>query len=250
MPNALSKKLVIDQVVHVDSFLVLRELKYSGGRVSKTIIDKPDRKPRKNGSVIMIATIRKDFIFGVLVILPVAIILWLIDISIRILTGPVSQLFGIEMNSNGGLIFSLLFIWGIGAAVRYLVSLDPFLFVLKRSSKKYLYYGWSIDRSDKLPAWSLTKKQRFLATVFVEYPSKGIWSLGFLTNDAVDEMKSTQGMTLVRNPVAVFIPSTPNPTNGIFVFVEESQVHQSTMTVEDGIKCLMSAGMITPKERS
>ncbi|MGC6367148.1 MAG: Lrp/AsnC family transcriptional regulator [Candidatus Marinamargulisbacteria bacterium] len=39
----------IDQVVHVDSFLVLRELKYSGGRVSKTIIDKPDRKPRKNG---------------------------------------------------------------------------------------------------------------------------------------------------------------------------------------------------------
>ena len=37
----------IDQVVHVDSFLVLRELKYSGGRVSKTIIDKPDRKPRR-----------------------------------------------------------------------------------------------------------------------------------------------------------------------------------------------------------
>ena len=57
-------------------------------------------------------------------------------------------------------------------------------------------------------------------------PSKGIWSLGFLTNDAVEEMKTPQGMTLVRNPVAVFIPSA-NPTNGIFVFVEESQVLQA-----------------------
>ncbi|MGC6367147.1 MAG: DUF502 domain-containing protein [Candidatus Marinamargulisbacteria bacterium] len=197
----------------------------------------------------MIATIRKDFIFGVLVILPVAMMLWLIDISIRILTGPVSQLFGIEMNSNGGLIFSLLFIWGIGAAVRYLVSRSIFIrieAIIEKVPVLRLVYR-SVRQ---IAGLVINKKQRFLATVFVEYPSKGIWSLGFLTNDAVDEMKSTQGMTLVRNPVAVFIPSTPNPTNGIFVFVEESQVHQSTMSVEDGIKCLMSAGMITPKERS
>ena len=175
--------------------------------------------------------------------------LWLIDISIRILTGPVSQLFGIEMNSNGGLIFSLLFIWGIGAAGRYLVSRSIFIrieAIIEKVPVLRLVYR-SVRQ---IAGLVINKKQRFLATVFVEYPSKGIWSLGFLTNDAVDEMKSTQGMTLVRNPVAVFIPSTPNPTNGIFVFVEESQVHQSTMSVEDGVKCLMSAGMITPKERS
>ena len=92
----------------------------------------------------------------------------------------------------------------------------------------------------------IKKKQRFLATVFVEYPSKGIWSLGFLTNDQVDCLKNRSGMRLISNPVAVFIPSTPNPTNGIFVFVDESQIEQSHMSVEDGIKCLMSAGMITP----
>ena len=92
----------------------------------------------------------------------------------------------------------------------------------------------------------LKKKQRFLATVFVEYPSEGIWSMGFLTNDNVECMTNTTGDQLIQHPVAVFIPSTPNPTNGIFVFVDESKIQQSTMTVEDGIKCLMSAGMITP----
>ena len=93
----------------------------------------------------------------------------------------------------------------------------------------------------------INKKQRFLATVWVEYPSPGIWSLGFLTNDAVGDLKTAQGSTIVKNPVAVFIPSTPNPTNGIFVFIEESKIKSSKMSVEDGIKCLMSAGMITPK---
>ena len=70
--------------------------------------------------------------------------------------------------------------------------------------------------------------------------------MGFLTNDDVRCMVNKNGEKLIPSPVAVFIPSTPNPTNGIFVFVDEACIQQSHMSVEDGIKCLMSAGMITP----
>ena len=86
-----------------------------------------------------------------------------------------------------------------------------------------------------------------LATVFIEYPSKGIWSLGFITNNNVHCLTDDNGQHIFEKTVSVFIPSTPNPMNGIFVFVGASQVQYSSMSVEEGVKCLMSAGMIVPE---
>ena len=190
--------------------------------------------------------IRKDFLYGLLIVFPLASILWLIDLSIKVLTGPLSQLVGFQLNNINGVVLSVLMLWGIGFLARQVVSRSIFpkieAFIIKVPFISLVYRSIR-----QISAVLIKKKQRFLATVYVEYPSKGIWSLGFLTNDQVDCMKSRSGSRLISNPVAVFIPSTPNPTNGIFVFVDESQVEQSTMSVEEGIKCLMSAGMITPE---
>ena len=189
--------------------------------------------------------VRKDFLYGLLIVFPLASIFWLIDLSVKVLTGPLSQLLGFQLNNMNGVVLSVLILWGIGFLARQVVNRSifpkiealiikvPFISLVYRSIRQ-------------IAAILIKKKQRFLATVFVEYPSKGIWSMGFLTNDQVDCLKNRSGMRLLSNPVAVFIPSTPNPTNGIFVFVDESQIEQSHMSVEDGIKCLMSAGMITP----
>ena len=189
--------------------------------------------------------VRKDFLYGLLIVFPLASIFWLIDLSVKVLTGPLSQLLGFQLNNMNGVVLSVIILWGIGFLARQVVNRSifpkiealiikvPFISLVYRSIRQ-------------IAAILIKKKQRFLATVFVEYPSKGIWSMGFLTNDQVDCLKNRSGMRLISNPVAVFIPSTPNPTNGIFVFVDESQVEQSHMSVEDGIKCLMSAGMITP----
>ncbi|MEK9726470.1 MAG: DUF502 domain-containing protein [Candidatus Margulisiibacteriota bacterium] len=190
--------------------------------------------------------LRKDFLFGLLVIFPLAAILWIIDFSLRLLTGPVSQLFGIDLSGWGGVIISVLIIWFIGKSVRIIINRSIFskieALIVRVPIINILYQSLR-----QIASVVINKKQRFLATVYIEYPSKGIWSLGFLTNDQIEDMKTRSGTTLIPNPVAVFIPSTPNPTNGIFVFVDESQVYFSNMSVEDGIKCLMSAGMITPK---
>ena len=152
---------------------------------------------------------------------------------------------GFQLNNINGLILSVGLIWSIGFFSRQVVNRSVFpkveAFIIKVPFVSLIYRSIR-----QIATVLLKKKQRFLATVFVEYPSKGIWSLGFLTNDSVNCLKNRTGNRLLGNPVAVFIPSTPNPTNGIFVFVDESQVESSTMSVEDGIKCLMSAGMITP----
>jgi uncharacterized membrane protein len=192
-------------------------------------------------------SIRKHFLIGFLVILPLASLLWLIDVAIQLLTGPIAQLFGIQLTGSLGVVVSVLVIWAVGALVHNMISRSIFAkleaLIIRVPILRVVYHAMR-----QIAGVVMNKKQRFLATVFIEYPSKGIWSLGFLTNDHVPAMKTTQGMTLVQKPVAVFIPSTPNPTNGIFVFVNAADIHQSNMSVEDGIKCLMSAGMITPKD--
>ena len=190
--------------------------------------------------------IRKDFVIGSLLVFPIAALLWLIDFSMNLLMGPVSRLTGIHLTGWGGFFISLFLIWLIGKSIRIIISRSIFSkfesLIVKVPVLRLLYHSLT-----QIAGIILKKKQRFLATVYVEYPSKGIWSLGFLTNDQVEPMKTVKGVTLLKNPVTVFIPSTPNPTNGVFVFLDESQVFQSPMSVEDGVKCLMSAGMITGK---
>jgi len=191
-------------------------------------------------------TIQRDFLYGLFIVFPLASIFWLVELSINVLTGPLSQLLGFQLNNINGIVLSLVILWTIGFIVRQIINRSIFpkieALIMKIPFLRLIYQSLR-----QIASVLLKRKQRFLATVFVEYPSKGIWSLGFLTNDQVDCLKNRMGSRLLGKPVAVFIPSTPNPTNGVFVFVDESQIEQSAMSVEDGIKCLMSAGMITPE---
>jgi len=87
---------------------------------------------------------------------------------------------------------------------------------------------------------SLPTKEHFKRVVLVEYPRKGILSLGFLTGTT----KRPDGKTLLN----IFIPSPPNPATGQLVFVEEGDVIETTLSIEDGAKIVFSVGLLTPKE--
>ncbi len=87
------------------------------------------------------------------------------------------------------------------------------------------------------------KSVAFREVVLIEYPRKGIWTIGFLTGRSIDQI----GETLVRpDLVNVFVPTTPNPTSGFLLFVPEGDVQRLPMSVEDGIKLVISAGIVVP----
>ena len=82
----------------------------------------------------------------------------------------------------------------------------------------------------------------FRKVVMLQYPKKGLWSIGFLTNDNVgDEMSAVDDRL-----VAVFIPTTPNPTSGFIVMVRNDEITELDMSVEEGFKFIISIGVITP----
>jgi uncharacterized membrane protein len=85
-------------------------------------------------------------------------------------------------------------------------------------------------------------KSSFQGVVLLEYPRKGIWTLGLTTGSTEGEVPTKCADKMIN----VFIPTTPNPTSGFLLFVPENDVTHLHMTVEDGIKMIVSAGLITP----
>ena len=87
-------------------------------------------------------------------------------------------------------------------------------------------------------------KNSFNTVVLVEFPGAGSYSVGFLTNEAQGEVQKKSG----KNLVAVFIPTTPNPTSGFLILVPEEKVTKLDLSVADGIKYIVSLGAIAPSE--
>ena len=91
----------------------------------------------------------------------------------------------------------------------------------------------------------LTKKSNsFREVVLLEYPREGIWAMGFLTGDTRGEVNRKTKNQMVN----IFLPTTPNPTSGFLLFVPKKDILRLTMSVEEGIKMIISAGMLTPSE--
>lgn len=87
-----------------------------------------------------------------------------------------------------------------------------------------------------------TDAKSFRKVLLVEYPRKGVWSLAFMTSDDLDEVQDKT----IANVISVFIPTTPNPTSGFVLMVPESDVIELDMAVEEGLKMIISMGVVVP----
>ncbi len=91
-------------------------------------------------------------------------------------------------------------------------------------------------------AFTAPNKNAFKQVVLVEYPSTGLYALGFLTGSQPPEVRSK----LQEKLASVFIPTTPNPTGGFVFLVPESQITFLDMSVAEGLKFVLSLGSVTP----
>ena len=82
----------------------------------------------------------------------------------------------------------------------------------------------------------------FRKVLLIEYPRIGIWTLAFHTGSVVDEVQNKTG----REVINVFVPTTPNPTSGFFIMVPKEDVVELEMSVEEGMKLIMSLGVVVP----
>lgn len=91
------------------------------------------------------------------------------------------------------------------------------------------------------------QSQAFRKPVLVEYPRRGLWAIAFLTSETKGEVLHKLDNGRMIN---VFLPTTPNPTSGFLLFVPASDVVDLDMTVEEAVKLVISAGIVTPADLS
>lgn len=83
----------------------------------------------------------------------------------------------------------------------------------------------------------------FKKVILLEYPRQGLYSLAFQTSENPAEVQAKTGETII----AVFLPTTPNPTSGFMLFVPRSHATELDMSVEDALKMIVSLGVVVPE---
>ena len=83
----------------------------------------------------------------------------------------------------------------------------------------------------------------------IEYPRPGIWSLVFIATETRGEVRRKME-EMGQSTLSVFLPTTPNPTSGFLLFVPKDQITILDMSVEDGAKLVISAGLVVPESEA
>ena len=90
-----------------------------------------------------------------------------------------------------------------------------------------------------------SSSRSFREVALIEYPRRGIWAIGFITTTTTGEVQND----IAEDVVNVFLPTTPNPTSGFLLFVPRKDIIVLDMSVEEAIKMVVSAGIVTPTQR-
>lgn len=200
----------------------------------------------------LVRYLRLNLTAGVLILLPALATFYIFYVLVIKLDGWLLGFIPEMYQPNQYLPFPVPGVGLIGGAV--------FLFLIGMITRNVLgrqMVNWSEKLAFKIPGVetiysaiqqvieTLTNSsQSFREVVLLEYPRKGVWSMGFVTS-------RTKGVTqklIEADVVNVFVPTTPNPTSGFLLFVPKDELKHLDMTVEQGLKMLISAGMVTPTE--
>ncbi len=189
--------------------------------------------------------IRRYLLTGVVVIAPIgltAFVLWWIFTRLDAILGRIFNVIGIRIPGLG-LVVLVLIVIGVGWAAQQAVGRELITIGrnwLKRFPLTRTVYGAASQIVEQIIG---EDRKFFKSCVLVEYPRPGCWAVGFLTSEAAGEISDAAS----EDSVAVFLPTTPNPTSGFLAFLPRSQVRRLDMTVEEGFKLVVSAGAVTPE---
>lgn len=190
--------------------------------------------------------LRNNFTRGLVIMIPVVITVWILNtvfVALDRITSPIYAYFGLNIPGLG-FITMLLMILLIGILSRNLIG-TIILSSMDRALRKIPIVKTIYSAiKDVIAAFSSSQGGKsFKQVVVVEYPRKGIYSIGFVTNTLrFRQKKSRKNLDIV----SVYFPHPPNPTSGVMVMVPRKDVRILNLSIEEGLKLAISGGIIAP----
>lgn len=202
--------------------------------------------------------IRRNLVRGLLLVLPLIVTIWLIQLLFGFVSRDATprlqrlvEWIGVEPPDGtiGRVLFSVASVL-ITAGLIYALGLIGSNFTGRRWLR--WFESWILrvplvgsvygPLRQLLDSFGSDREENFSRVVLVEYPRKGLWTIGFVTTE---KRHSFAGK---KSKVPVFLPTTPNPTSGWLVFADEDDLVTVDLSVEESIKLVVSGGIVGPDD--
>ena len=182
--------------------------------------------------------IKRRIFAGLIALMPIMATYWIIKLLFEFLdrlAQPLLALIGIQIPGLG-IILTILFIFIIGLFVtnvlgrtilkgsEIIVARVPIVSTIYNSIKQIT------------GAFSGSTAKSFQRVILIEYPRRNLWTMAFVTN----ESKNKKGDIFYH----LFVPTTPNPTSGVFIIVPKKDAIHPNISVESGLRTIVSGGII------
>jgi len=194
---------------------------------------------------------RKYFVTGLLVLVPLAITLWVLNLIIGTLDQSVlllperwrpAVLIGLDIPGMGALV-TVLFVFLVGLLTRNIIGkqiVNLWERLLTRIPIVSSIYSSVKQVSDTLFSSS---GNAFRKAMLVQYPREGSWTIAFLTGTPGGDVKNH----LTGDYISVYVPTTPNPTSGFFLMMPRADAIELDMSVDEALKYIVSMGVVAPE---
>ena len=192
----------------------------------------------------MISHFRRIILTGLLAIVPVALTFYILKGIFTFLDNLTSPIFK-EMD---------IYIPGLGLLLTLLLVYFLGLFITNILGKRVLYWFEKLIKNIPLVntiyntikqithAITGTAENNFQSVVYIEYPRRELWTLAFVTG----ESKNEDQIELYH----LFVPTTPNPTSGVFIIIPKKNTRKTGLSTEEALKSIISGGMLASKKHN
>jgi len=193
--------------------------------------------------------VKRYFASGLLVTLPVFFTLYLLYLVFRLIDGLCGKFINIYLQKNFGFMIPGLGVI-IGLVVVLIIGFVATNFLGRRifQALESWFRRMPLVRQvypalkQIVSSFMSKDSHAFKKVVMVEYPSKGIWSIGFMTSDSFRQAEEVAREQLIH----IFIATSPTPLTGFLILVPKKHVNILPVSIEEGMKLIVSGGIVKP----
>ena len=185
-------------------------------------------------------SIRSKLFAGLATLLPLyltyVVIKFLFE-SLEKMSGPILKQFGLDIPGLG-IILTVVLVYVLGLIVTNFLGKKIFNIgesIVKRVPIVNMIYTTLKQITD---TFTKGTTDAFEGVVYIQYPRKGLWTMAFISG----ESKNKDDIPYYH----LFVPTTPNPTSGFFLMIPQADAIPTGMTVEEGLKTIISGGLLAP----
>jgi uncharacterized membrane protein len=200
----------------------------------------------------LLTSLRNAFLSGLLLLAPLAVTWLVFSWLFARVGGSFRPLFEPYLPSS---LQSLALLWDVLATIAVLVIITTLGYLSRYVFGRY--FGGLAERfiqsipgvntvyntvKQIVDTFSTQHRSLFTKVVLVEFPRKGVYTIGFLTNKARGDLQTKVSEELW----SVFVPTTPNPTSGFLMMLPKQEIIELDMSVGEGMKMIISGGTVVP----